>query len=147
MEDIDAATIQLLLQDTIASLLNTDDISSDLQMALICRLRFRATFLKTVETADSRTSTETASLWLESLAFVPEMKSSTRFGRAVPTAFSSKLQRKLASTVPPRPIIHVSQEVAFKHLERLCQHGSMVLEVLKYHNSHSLLVRLTCTHC
>jgi N-alpha-acetyltransferase 35, NatC auxiliary subunit len=99
--------------------------------------------------ADSRTSsTDLKALWRELLASLPALKSSTKLGRAFPAAFSVKLQRKLASTVPPRPIVQVSDEAAFDHLERLCRDGSVVVDVLDYHDSHSLMVsHLTLCEC
>ena len=112
----------------------------DLKKALMCRLRFRAQFLKIAEMADARTPTNIKDLWTDLLAALPDIISSTHLGRAVPSSFSTKIQRKLASTVPPRPIVEVSQEAAFDHLERLCRDASVVVEVLKYYDSHSLMV-------
>ena len=93
-----------------------------------------------MEAADSRTSPELKTLWLELLAFVPDLKSSAQLGKAVPSSFSIKVQRKLASTVPPRPIVQVAQETAFDHFERLCRDASVAVEVLRYYDSHSLMV-------
>jgi hypothetical protein len=93
--------------------------------------------------ADSRTSSaDMKALWTDILSLLPALKSSTQLGKATPASFSVKLQRKLASTVPPRPIVQVSDEAAFDHLERLCRDGSAVVEVLDYHDSHSLIVSL-----
>ena len=36
--------------------------------------------------------------------------------------------------------MQISDETAFDHLERLCRDGSVVVEVLDYHDSHSLMV-------
>ncbi len=144
LEDLDHNSILKLVEDTIFLLSKFQELSPEIRDAIICRLRFRATFLRTVETADSRTSLEkTKALWTELLASLPALKSSTKLGKAVPTAFSAKLQRKLASTVPPRPMVQISDEDAFDHLERLCQDGSIVVEVLDYHDSHSLVVRFS----
>jgi hypothetical protein len=115
-------------------------MGSDVKKALGCRLHFRAQFLKIVEMADSRTSSDIKDLWTSLQAALPDLKSSTQLGKAVPSSFSVKIQRKLASTVPPRPIVQVGQEAAFDHLERLCRDASVVVEVLKYYNSHSLMV-------
>ncbi len=115
-------------------------MQSDLEKALGCRLRFRAQFLKVAEMADARTPTNIKDLWTDLLAALPDIRSSTHLGKPVPSSFSTKIQRKLASTVPPRPIVQVSQEAAFEHLERLCRDASVVVEVLKYYDSHSLLV-------
>jgi len=129
-----------LLEQTKVLISASQDITPNIRNALECRIRFRAKFLKTIEAADSRTSLDIKTSWIALLDLVPDIKSSTKFGKAVPSSFSVKLQRKLASTVPPRPIVQVGQEAAFDHLERLCRDASVVIEVLKYYDSHSLMV-------
>ena len=128
------------LEDTATLLSANSDITPEIKNALLCRLEFRIKFLKTVEMADSRTSPELKQLWTDVLDFPSKMKSSAHLGKPFPSSFSIKIQRKLASTVPPRPIVHVSQEAAFGHLERLCRDGSVVVEVLRYYDSQSLMV-------
>jgi len=140
LESIDHELILKLLEETQELLTTSLEMASDVKKALGCRLRFRARFLKIVEIAESRTSTNIKDLWIDLLNALPGLKSSTGLGKAVPSSFSVKIQRKLASTVPPRPIVQVSQEAAFDHLERLCRDASVVVEVLKYYDSHSLMV-------
>jgi N-alpha-acetyltransferase 35, NatC auxiliary subunit len=82
-------------------------------------------------------------MWADLQILLPGLKSTTKLGKPVPASFSVKLQRKLASTVPPRPIVQVGQEAAFDQLERLCRDGAVAVEVLKYYDSHSLMV----SHC
>jgi hypothetical protein len=124
----------------------TDRLSTDntlvpnLKEALICRLDFRTKFLSAVETANSRTFPTQKGLWLDLLTYVPKLKSSIKLGKPVPSSFSVKIQRKLASTVPPRPIVEVSNAAAFNHLENLCRDASAVVDVLRYHDSQSLMV-------
>ncbi|PMD26532.1 amino-acid N-acetyltransferas-like protein subunit Mak10 [Hyaloscypha hepaticicola] len=139
LENIDHESILKLLEETEELLSSTQEMGYDLKKALMCRLRFRAQFLKIAEMADARTPTNIKDLWTDLLAALPDIRSSTHLGRAVPSSFSTKIQRKLASTVPPRPIVEVSQEAAFDHLERLCRDASVVVEVLKYYDSHSLM--------
>jgi hypothetical protein len=141
LENIDYESILKLLEETEEVLSSSQEMGSDLKKALGCRLRFRAQFLRITEMADARTLTNIKDLWTDLLAALPDIKSSTHLGKAVPSSFSTKIQRKLASTVPPRPIVQVSQEAAFEHLERLCRDASVVVEVLKYYDSHSLMVR------
>lgn len=124
----------------------SDKMLPEVKSALSCRLRFRAKFLRTVEMAPSRTTPGLKAVWNELLDFLPELKLSSKLGKPVPKSFSVKVQRKLASTVPPRPIAQVSQEAAFDHLERLCRDASVVVEVLEYHDSHSLFVCTECCH-
>jgi N-alpha-acetyltransferase 35, NatC auxiliary subunit len=141
LEGLDHGLLLQLLEETTALLASSQDIIPEIKDALLCRLQFRALFLRTVETADSRTSSsDMKALWTKLLASLPALKSSTKLGKAVPASFSVKLQRKLASTIPPRPIVQVSDGAAFDHLERLCRDGSVVVEVLDYHDSHSLMV-------
>lgn len=121
-------------------LATTEGMEPKIKRSLECRLKFRLQFLKAVGGADSRTSGDTKELWSDLLAFIPDLKSSNSFGKPFPSSFSAKIQRKLASTVPPRPIVQVSQETAFDHLERLCLDASVAVEVLKYYDSHSLMV-------
>lgn len=132
--------IEQLFKETMELLSESKDIPLEMKNALDSRLRFRSAFLKTVESADSRTSPDVKSMWTNVLALIPGIKSTTGLGKPMPESFSSKLQRKLASTVPPRPIVQVAQDAAFDHLERLCKDASVVVEVLKYYDSHSLLV-------
>jgi hypothetical protein len=140
LEKIDHESILKLLGDTQNLLYSSQEMEPGVKKALSCRLIFRAQFLRIVEMADSRTSSNIKELWIGLLATLPDLKASTQLGKAVPSSFSVKIQRKLASTVPPRPIVLVSQEAAFDHLERLCRDASVVVEVLKYYDSHSLMV-------
>ena len=142
LEGLDHDSILQLLGETTGLLSTSEEISLEIKEALLHRLWFRASFLKAVEKADSRTSSSNLkALWTELMASLPALKSSTELGKAVPPSFSVKLQRKLASTVPPRPIVQVSGEAAFDHLERLCRDASAVVEALDYHGSHSLMVK------
>ena len=61
-------------------------------------------------------------------------------GITVPEAFSTKIQRKLASTMPPRPIVQLSFEDANIHFKRLIVDGKEVVKVLDFTDSQSLLV-------
>jgi hypothetical protein len=120
-----------------------EDISQEIKDALRSRLEFRAKFLRIVEVAASRTAPEVKELWTELQSSLPQLKSSVHLGKPVLDSFSVKVQRKLASTVPPRPIVNVSQDRAFEHLERLCRDASVAVDVFDYHDSHSLFVCVT----
>ena len=132
--------IQDFIEKTTQCLHESSEVPLEARNALCSRLLFRAAYLNTVAMADSRTSPELKSLWLRLLVKVPDLKSSAKLGKPVPSSFSVKIQRKLASTVPPRPIVQVSQDAAFDHLEKLCLDASVAVEVLEYHDSHSLMV-------
>lgn len=140
LDNIDHESIIHLLEETVASLSGSDEIVSEVKDALLSRLQFRAKFLRIVEVAALRTSQGVKALWDELLSFIPQLTSSTKLGKSVPESFSVKVQRKLASTVPPRPIVNVSQDKAFEHLERLCRDAAAAVDVFDYHDSHSLFV-------
>ena len=53
-------------------------------------------------------------------------------GKPVPDAFSLKIQRKLASTVPPRPMVNITSDDALTHLKRLCQDAIDMQQMLDY---------------
>lgn len=136
-----------LLEDTIERLIESSGVSQEIKDALDYRLGFRASFLETVEAADSRTSRDQIkTIWTDLQLLLPGLKSTTKLATPVPASFSVKIQRKLASTVPPRPIVQVSQEAAFDQLERLCRDGAVAVEVLQYYDSHSLMVGLIKLH-
>lgn len=74
------------------------------------------------------------------LSQLPAVKESFSIGKRVPDAFSQKIQRKLASTLPPRPIVAVSLEDALAHLTRLCEDAIDLKELLDYRGSYNLKV-------
>lgn len=64
-------------------------------------------------------------------------------GKSVPEAFSWKIQRRLASTVPPRPMVHVSAADATAHMTRFCQDAVDVQQILEYRGPYNLQVCLS----
>lgn len=108
--------------------------------ALLDRLRFRKSFL-TALMNDNQSERETSSeAWSECAEIIPLIYNTKHIGRSVTESFSAKIQRKLASTAPPRPMVSISFESAFAHLERLCQDGKDVWNVLDYHGVNDLIV-------
>jgi hypothetical protein len=104
------------------------------------RLKFRIAFLTAVSLAGQRDMTLSKKAWDELVALLSGVPTSHELSKPVINAFSVKLQRKLASTVPPRPVVTIAFETAYKHLERLCHDGRALTEILNYHDSHSLMV-------
>ncbi|KAH8657006.1 amino-acid N-acetyltransferase-like protein subunit Mak10 [Tricladium varicosporioides] len=140
LENIDHDAILDLISETTKLLYGVSSIRPELVDALDCRLTFRAAFLKTVHLAESRDSPKDLKAhWIALQALLPGIKTSSKLGNPVPSSFSHKLQRKLASTTPPRPIVHIGEAAAYDELERLCQDGAVAAEVLDYHDSHSLM--------
>lgn len=58
--------------------------------------------------------------WPPILESVQTLKTTHQLGQPVPGAFSSKMQRRLASTVPPRPTVELDFNDALEQLQQLC---------------------------
>jgi hypothetical protein len=120
----------------------SNDIRDEIREALDQRLQLRSVFLEATECPKHVKEPNVARKpWLDGLEILPRIKSSHDLGRPVDDAFSAKLQRKLASTMPPRPIVQLDFDDAFVHLTRLFKDGAELIDVLNYTDSQCLLVR------
>ena len=81
-----------------------------------------------------------ATHWDDCALSLPKIRKSAVSGQAVKEAFSVKIQRKLASTVPPRPIVEQSLDDTLEYLGRMCRDGKDVLRALDYRGSSNTLV-------
>lgn len=118
-----------------------ESIGSKVVDALSSRLRLRDIFLSAAECPKHVDNPPMARKpWEAGVAILPEIKSTHDLGEPVNESFSAKLQRKLASTVPPRPIVQLGFDDAYGHLSRLFHDGQEVITVLNYTNSQCLLV-------
>lgn len=114
-------------------------IDGKLRDAIRCRLVLRRSLLYALdEEEDIRT--KLTKHFAACLAQVPSLVDPVSLGKRVPEAFSEKIQRKLASTVPPRPIVRISFEDALAHLKQLCQDAVNLQGVLDYQGPHNLRV-------
>jgi hypothetical protein len=140
LDKIEDEPIHKCLEEAREALRSSDRGSLQVREVLCRRLEFRAAFLKTVSIANQRNSPYLKSSWDNLLALLPSFADEKELSKPVPDSFSAKLQRKLASTVPPRPVVTIPLETAYDHLLRLCQDGQVLSNVLQYHDSHSLMV-------
>ncbi|KAK3944495.1 N-alpha-acetyltransferase 35, NatC auxiliary subunit [Diplogelasinospora grovesii] len=116
------------------------EISEEVSQALSLRLELRTAFLRAIELSELRSNPDSLSLpWSQMKAVWAAINKSHHLGKPVPEAFSTKIQRRVASTMPPRPIVHLSFEETFKHFNNLLEDGIEVLKVLNYHDPQSLL--------
>jgi hypothetical protein len=143
LDHINIEQIRLALSN--ASLLTyrrRDLIPQDIAEALGYRLELREEFLRAIELA-AETGHQRAVLqapWDHMEMLWDAINKSHSLGIPVPEAFSTKIQRKLASTMPPRPIVQLSFEEANTHFKRLIADGKEVVKVLDFKDSQSLLV-------
>ena len=90
--------------------------------ALLNRLRFRKTLLSAVQ-PDDFLDHQRARLWERCLELLPMLSQTNKLGVSLDDSFGIKIQRKLASSVPPRPIVKISFDEALARLNGLCQNG------------------------
>lgn len=108
---------------SIKSYIVTDQASTDLEMsnthraAIAARLEFRKEFLRAL---DLDLPLEIiAYSWPPVLKGIQALKNTHELGKVVPGAFSTKMQRRLASTVPPRPIVELEFKDALERLQHI----------------------------
>jgi N-alpha-acetyltransferase 35, NatC auxiliary subunit len=119
-----------------------DAETSQLFEALNLRLYLRYIIIGAIEISTSRSDAGMVkAAWREAWMILDRLKQSHSLGKPVPEAFSSRLQRSLASTMPPRPIVQLPFDEAFGHLQRLIGDAIEVVDVLNYTDSICLQVR------
>ncbi|KAL6707119.1 N-alpha-acetyltransferase, non-catalitic subunit [Coniothyrium glycines] len=94
------------------------EVNDTLRSAIVARLEFRKDFLRALDldmTIDSMPYS-----WPSVLDRLQTLKTTHQLGQFVPGAFSTKMQRRLASTIPPRPIVELEFEDAVEKLHQLC---------------------------
>lgn len=110
-----------------------------LKDALLNRLELRRGLLAAV-TLDDTGNKQIATFWQHCVDLLPTLSSSNKLGVSVESAFSIKIQRGLASSVPPRPIVNVSFKDAFTYLSRLCLNGRDAYQIFEYDGGSHLQV-------
>lgn len=125
-------------QDWVQS--NSLGLSDRLKQALISRIELRACILAAVDVKHAM-DIERAREWERCIGLLSALKQTRRFGKPVKNSFSVKMQRKLASTVPPRPIVDVTFDNALDLLDRICGCGRDAYRILEYHGGSQLQVR------
>lgn len=94
------------------------EVNDALRSAIISRLKFRQDFLRALDLDHPLEHMSTS--WSPVLSGMTTIKATHQLGQPVPGAFSTKMQRRLASTVPPRPIVEFAFKDALDLLEQLC---------------------------
>ncbi|KAF2788904.1 amino-acid N-acetyltransferas-like protein subunit Mak10 [Melanomma pulvis-pyrius CBS 109.77] len=94
------------------------EMSSSLRKAIISRLDFRRDFLRALD-LDCPLE-HLSNYWPPILSNLTSIFTTQQLGKTVPGSFSTKIQRRLASTVPPRPIVELEFKDAFEKLKQLC---------------------------
>lgn len=118
-----------------------------LQDAIISRLEFRKVVLKAVEGSGDLGKSSQANPWIRCLELLPKIMETKPLGVPANHSFSAKIQRKLASNVPPRPIVESSFEDAYVYFRKLCENGREVYCVDRDLGSSNLMVCTSEKYC
>jgi hypothetical protein len=123
-----------------------NDFPKDVRAALNLRLEFRVAFLRAMELVSLRKANPDSlkTPWILMDELLEHIKKQHPLGTPVPQAFSTKMQRRFASTMPPRPIVQLSFEDMYDHFKRMAQDGRQAMDVLRYSDPQSLLVCVPC---
>ncbi|KAI6378073.1 hypothetical protein MCOR25_002319 [Pyricularia grisea] len=115
-------------------------LTMDIIEALDYRLELRYAILRAIELTGLRSNPDSIKMpWVELKAVLEQVNSSHYLGQPVPDAFSSKLQRRLASTMPPRPIVELEFSQAYEMWSAFVADGLEIIQVLNYHDPQTLL--------
>ncbi|KAI1965877.1 N-alpha-acetyltransferase, non-catalitic subunit [Ophidiomyces ophidiicola] len=120
LKDVHPSRIHGLIDEAV-SWLNAQDrfLDDAILEALRSRLTFRRQFLSTLELDISVIDSRVTDYPRACLDQIDIIEKSMSIGQPVDAAFSHKIQRRLASTVPPRPIVKINQADAISFLKRL----------------------------
>lgn len=141
LSGISSEKIQAVLDEAIAWLDEAGhELSDDVTAAIKDRLAFRQAFLSALDLDVNVTENRETQSMRESLYRIELIAKSTALGKPVERAFSLKIQRRLASTVPPRPMVNIKFEDAVQHMTRFCQDMIDVQDILDYSGTHNLWV-------
>ncbi|KAI0182140.1 Mak10-domain-containing protein [Hypoxylon sp. FL1284] len=138
---IPVESVNKLLQTARSELRTNNNIAKDVSAALDLRLELRIAFLRAIDLATLRKANPDSlkTPWIQMSGLLEHINKQHSLAKPVPEAFSTKLQRRLASTMPPRPMVQPSFEESYTHFKRLFQDGIDVMDVLKYAEPQSLL--------
>ncbi|KAF2146119.1 uncharacterized protein K452DRAFT_219746, partial [Aplosporella prunicola CBS 121167] len=99
--------------------LGSSSVEETVKDALVSRLRLRKKLLEVTSPEESMEHLSEG--WSQTRELLSAVEKSHATGKFVKEAFSSKIQRRLASTVPPRPVVEPSFSEALKVAVELCQ--------------------------
>lgn len=141
LSGFDASHFYRLLDQAVAWVDAQNEIDHKLRDALRCRLLFRRKFLSALDQDLEVIETRSTEDFASSSSHLVTLSETASLGKVVPAAFSMKIQRKLASTVPPRPIVNIDHESAIAHAKRICQDAIDMQQMLDYHGPSNFKVR------
>ncbi|TID20099.1 Mak10-domain-containing protein [Venturia nashicola] len=97
----------------------SDDSPWKIWQGIHVRLQVRKNMLHAMDPDESK---HTPRMWWNHAgSLLPTLRSTHKLAQPVPESFSEKIQRRLASTVPPKPMVELSFKDAFEKLTQMCK--------------------------
>lgn len=123
LDDFELADISTKIEDAMRYVaIEVESMGVIIRDALLNRLQLRRKLLSAVQ-HDGVLDQQRARLWEECLELIPMLSQTNNLGVASEDSFGIKIQRKLASSVPPRPIVKISFDDALTILKGICKDG------------------------
>ncbi|KAI5787129.1 Mak10 subunit, NatC N-terminal acetyltransferase-domain-containing protein [Geopyxis carbonaria] len=118
---------------------NEGRFPKEILAALLVRLSLRHNMLLDLSRdAGAYRDRETLS-WNDSLERIKEVVATHELGKPVEEAWSTSVQRKLASQVPPRPIVEFSFDKAVVCLRQLCNEAMDLTKLLDFESASNTM--------
>lgn len=133
---VTAAEVHTLLDEAV-SYITIASVSVETGKAIKSRLLFRQSLLKAFEQDWGPLNLRKKSS-LTCIPFLRNITETTYLGVPVKDCFSTKIQRSLASSVPPRPMVTIKFSDAFSFFETLCNDVADIDQVLEAETSEDL---------
>lgn len=142
LSEFNIEPVQNVLQTAVEYLqeLQEDGISIAVREALIDRLLLRKKFLEALSKDLEAGFSQDKEPFKACLTLIHPVEQSVTYGKPIPESFTLKIQRKLASTIPPRPMVTIDIKAAIEHLKRLFQDAIDLHEILQYSSPSDLRV-------
>lgn len=140
LDDFDLAAIATKIEDAMLYVTKeTGSMDRAFRDALLNRLEIRRLLLSAVQ-LDGYLDHQRARPWEGCLELLPTLSQTSKLGVPSENSFSIKIQRKLASSVPPRPIVKISFDEAVARLSNICQDGRDAYRLLNAQAGTRLMV-------
>lgn len=106
------------------------------------RLLLRQTILQAIQRPVDAQSKTASKYWSLCETLIGDIQETSSFGNEPDGAVSPKLQRKLASTAPPRPVNTLNTDLAFPVAKQLYKDCREIVTILQAQSTADLMVSL-----
>lgn len=141
LDDFNVTGIKKLIDEALTFTEQQASMNDALRKAILARLTLRKHLLSALESDLNPDQHVQTRRWKDCSELLPGLLETHSLSKPIENAFSIKIQRTLASSVPPRPIARTTFDEAHTFFGSLCRDAADVYHVLNYHGSSNILVR------